>query len=469
MPSNGESELLMVDGHEVAISNPGEGALPSGGPYQAGPGALLPRRGRWRRFEAPAGGRTCSCATRTASTASSSIRSVRRSHVPTGSKWSLCKFPSGRTAEEVVPRRRRGARVDGQPGLSRAAPASGACRGSRPSGRAARRSRSGARASSGRRCARSRRWSARRSTISGSSAGRRRRARAACTSTCASSALDVRRGPARGAGAGARGRAARAGLATSKWWKEERHGVFIDYNQNAKDRTVAAAYSVRPKPDARVSAPLTWDEIDAAILPTSPWRRCRRGSRRSATATPGSIATPCSLERCSSCRRATRAKGSATRRGRRNTRSSRANRHGLQPSRRRDAEAPADRDRAGAEEGGRAGGLERWRLVIPKRRRTSNLPMSSSMRCAAAFTRGRASASICSTSRRSSARRRKPSTRTILRRTLAASRAATGRADGRQVLASHPDGAIDLATRISRSPKRRAAKVFPSQAMCPSR
>jgi len=50
-------------------------------------------------------------------------------------------------------------------------------------------------------------------------------------------------------------------LATSKWWKEERHGVFVDYNQNAKDRTVAAAYSVRPTPDARVSAPLTWDEV----------------------------------------------------------------------------------------------------------------------------------------------------------------------------------------------------------------
>jgi bifunctional non-homologous end joining protein LigD len=50
-------------------------------------------------------------------------------------------------------------------------------------------------------------------------------------------------------------------LATSKWWKEERHGVFVDYNQNAKDRTVAAAYSVRPTPDARVSAPLSWDEV----------------------------------------------------------------------------------------------------------------------------------------------------------------------------------------------------------------
>jgi DNA ligase D-like protein (predicted polymerase) len=50
-------------------------------------------------------------------------------------------------------------------------------------------------------------------------------------------------------------------LATSKWWKEERHGVFLDYNQNAKDRTVASAYSVRPRPDARVSAPVTWDEL----------------------------------------------------------------------------------------------------------------------------------------------------------------------------------------------------------------
>jgi bifunctional non-homologous end joining protein LigD len=50
-------------------------------------------------------------------------------------------------------------------------------------------------------------------------------------------------------------------LATSKWWKEERHGVFVDYNQNAKDRTVAAAYSVRPTPDARVSAPLAWEEV----------------------------------------------------------------------------------------------------------------------------------------------------------------------------------------------------------------
>jgi bifunctional non-homologous end joining protein LigD len=51
------------------------------------------------------------------------------------------------------------------------------------------------------------------------------------------------------------------GVATSKWWKEERQGVFLDYNQNAKDRTVASAYSVRPTPDARVSTALEWDEV----------------------------------------------------------------------------------------------------------------------------------------------------------------------------------------------------------------
>src|SRR3989449_3555845 len=50
-------------------------------------------------------------------------------------------------------------------------------------------------------------------------------------------------------------------VASSKWWKEERHGVFLDYNQNAKDRTTCSAYSVRPLPDARVSAPLHWDEV----------------------------------------------------------------------------------------------------------------------------------------------------------------------------------------------------------------
>jgi len=71
-------------------------------------------------------------------------------------------------------------------------------------------------------------------------------------------------------------------LATSKWWKEERHGVFLDYNQNAKDRTVASAWSVRPTPDARVSMPLDWDEVAdcdpaAFTLVTAPARFAGRG------------------------------------------------------------------------------------------------------------------------------------------------------------------------------------------------
>jgi DNA ligase D-like protein (predicted polymerase) len=76
-------------------------------------------------------------------------------------------------------------------------------------------------------------------------------------------------------------------LATSKWWKEERHGVFVDYNQNAKDRTVASAYSVRPKPDARVSAPLEWDELPHCnpadfTLATMPERFAKLGDRHAA-------------------------------------------------------------------------------------------------------------------------------------------------------------------------------------------
>jgi bifunctional non-homologous end joining protein LigD len=71
-------------------------------------------------------------------------------------------------------------------------------------------------------------------------------------------------------------------LATSKWWKEERHGVFVDYNQNAKDRTVASAYSIRPVADVRVSAPLTWDEVPSCdpaeyTIETMPARFARIG------------------------------------------------------------------------------------------------------------------------------------------------------------------------------------------------
>ena len=85
------------------------------------------------------------------------------------------------------------------------------------------------------------------------------------------------------------------GRATSRWWKEEREGVFLDYNQNAKDRTIAAAYSVRPRADARVSAPLAWDEVPACepgdfTLRTMPERLAARGDLAAGiNAAPGSL------------------------------------------------------------------------------------------------------------------------------------------------------------------------------------
>jgi hypothetical protein len=84
-------------------------------------------------------------------------------------------------------------------------------------------------------------------------------------------------------------------LASSKWWKEERHGVFLDYNQNAKDRTTCSGYSVRPLPDARVSAPLYWHEVpdcdagDFTIF-TIPERFAKIGNPHAAMdAEPGSL------------------------------------------------------------------------------------------------------------------------------------------------------------------------------------
>jgi DNA ligase D-like protein (predicted polymerase) len=76
-------------------------------------------------------------------------------------------------------------------------------------------------------------------------------------------------------------------IASSKWWKEERHGVFLDYNQNAKDRTTCSAYSVRPLPDARVSTPLDWDEVmecdpAAFTIFTVPERLAKRGDPQAA-------------------------------------------------------------------------------------------------------------------------------------------------------------------------------------------
>ena len=117
------------------------------------------------------------------------------------------------------------------------------------------------------------------------------------------------------------------GRATSRWWKEEREGVFIDYNQNARDRTVASAYSVRAVPDARVSCPLEWDEVPDVepaelrlqTVPGAPARARRPvGGDRRARRSP--------RRRCSSWPRATSARASATRPGRRTSASRRASR-----------------------------------------------------------------------------------------------------------------------------------------------
>ena len=92
-------------------------------------------------------------------------------------------------------------------------------------------------------------------------------------------------------------------LATSKWWKEERHGVFLDYNQNAKDRTTCSAYSVRPVPDARVSAPLHWHEVpdceasDFTVL-TIPKRFAEIGDPHAGIDGGGGIARPITRARC---------------------------------------------------------------------------------------------------------------------------------------------------------------------------
>ena len=85
------------------------------------------------------------------------------------------------------------------------------------------------------------------------------------------------------------------GRATSSWWKEEREGVFIDYNQNARDRTIASAYSVRAVPDARVSCPLEWDEVadvepEELTLGTVPARLSERGDpAATSTSTPAGL------------------------------------------------------------------------------------------------------------------------------------------------------------------------------------
>jgi bifunctional non-homologous end joining protein LigD len=155
------------------------------------------------------------------------------------------------------------------------------------------------------------------------------------------------------------------GLATSKWWKEERQGVFLDYNQNAKDRTVAAAYSVRPTPDARVSAPVTWDELDVCdprdfTLATMPARFAELGDRHA-----GIDDHPCSLASLLelSARHARDGLGDAPWPPHYRKQAGEPSR--VEPSRRRATKPPLiEIGRAQRKEDALAG-LERWRLRHP--------------------------------------------------------------------------------------------------------
>ena len=105
-------------------------------------------------------------------------------------------------------------------------------------------------------------------------------------------------------------------LATTKWWKEERHGVFVDYNQNARDRTVASCYSVRPTPDARVSCALRWEEVPDAEPGSCASTPCPAACASPATRPPTSTSGPARSSSCSIWRGATRRRVSVTLPGR---------------------------------------------------------------------------------------------------------------------------------------------------------
>ena len=207
-------------------------------------------------------------------------------------------FPSGRHARELVPNDAAHLRVGREPRRDRLEPLARAplptsttptsCGWISTRGRGCPSRRSAQVALGGARGARA---------STGCAASRRPRARAGSTSTCASSRDESFEEVRRAALALAREVERRMpGRATSRWWKEEREGVFIDYNQNARDRTVASAYSVRAVPDARVSCPLEWEEVARRRAGgADACRPCRRGCasaatrRRRSTSTPGSL------------------------------------------------------------------------------------------------------------------------------------------------------------------------------------
>jgi bifunctional non-homologous end joining protein LigD len=153
--------------------------------------------------------------------------------------------------------------------------------------------------------------------------------------------------------------------ATSKWWKEERHGVFLDYNQNAKDRTIASAYSVRPTPDARVSAPLTWDELDLCApedftLGTMPSRFAERGDLHAAM-----DRQPCSLDRVLDLSARQQREGLGDAPWPPHYRKQAAEPARVQPSRRRTPQHPLVEIARARQKDDALAGLERWRVRHP--------------------------------------------------------------------------------------------------------
>ena len=163
-------------------------------------------------------------------------------------------------------------------------------------------------------------------------------------------------------------------LASSKWWKEERHGVFLDYNQNAKDRTTCSAYSVRPLPDARVSTPLHWHEVpdcepaDFTVF-TVPKRFAEIGDPHA-----GMDAAPGSLEEVARARGTkTRPPVSATRPGRRTFARWRAKAPRVAPSRAKSAAKKPPRAKMplivvanSPDKEAALAGLERWKSKHPE-------------------------------------------------------------------------------------------------------
>jgi DNA ligase D-like protein (predicted polymerase) len=155
-------------------------------------------------------------------------------------------------------------------------------------------------------------------------------------------------------------------LATSKWWKEERHGVFLDYNQNAKDRTIAAAYSVRPTPDARVSAPLTWDEIGECdprdfTMATMPTRFSTIGDRHAEM-----DAHPCSLASLLDLAARDEREGLGDAPWPPHYRKQAGEPARVQPSRRRTPKFPLIEIGRAKKKGDALAGVERWRARHPE-------------------------------------------------------------------------------------------------------